>query len=160
LSFRKNVRNPQYIKYNQWALSPDARKVFGQAQQIVPEGESLATLTPLTLHFDYRRNRIINIAPCALVNPWIDFPFTEESGEAIKYFINSGVHYVLMQYRSYAVRTEPELMFGMADPYPAVHVTSAKAHLLTKILYDIIGDSQILYNDGSIVVIKLSDKIP
>ncbi len=92
------------------------------------------------------------------MNPWIDFPFTEESDEAIKYFINSGVHYVLLQYYSYAVRTKPELMYGIANPYPVIHVASAKAYLLTKILYDIIGKSQILYDDGAIAVIKLSDK--
>jgi hypothetical protein len=158
LSFPKRARNPEYIAYNRYAFSADAKKEVQTAQQLVPEDAVLIAWTPLSFHLDYNRNRIIDIDPAGLANPWIDFPFGKELGDGIKYFIDSGAYYVLWHYRSYAVRPMGNLQEEAASPYPRAHTIGVRTHQLVEMLYDMTKDSQILGNNGSIVVFKLSDK--
>jgi hypothetical protein len=44
-----------------------------------------------------------------------------------------------------------------ASPYPRAHTIGVRTHQLVEMLYDMTKDSQILGNNGSIVVFKLSD---
>jgi len=97
LSFPKRARNPEYIAYNRYAFSSDAKKEVQTAQQMVPEGALLIAWTPLAFHLDYNRNRIVDIDPAGLANPWIDFPFGKEASEGMRYFIHSGAYYVLWE---------------------------------------------------------------
>jgi len=158
LSFPKRARNPEYIAYNRYAFSSDAKEEIQKAQQFVPEGEPFIAWTPLAFHLDYNRNRIIDIDPAGLANPWIDFPFGKGSSEGMRYFINSGAYYVLWHYRSYAVRPVGNLREEAASPYPRAHTIGVRTHQLVEMLYDMAKDSEILGNNGSIVVFKLSDK--
>jgi hypothetical protein len=158
LSFAQRPRDPEYIAYNRFALSSDAKEEIQKAQQFVPEGEPFIAWTPLALHLDYRRNRIIDIDPAGLANPWVNFPFGKKSSDGVKYFINGGAYYVLWQYRSYAVRPVGNLIEEAASPYPRSHTIGVRTHQFVKMLYNMTKDSQILGNNGSIVVMKLSDK--
>jgi hypothetical protein len=158
LSFPQRPRDPEYIAYNRFALSSDAREEIQKAQQFVPEGEPLIAWTPLALHLDYRRNRIIDIDPAGLANPWVDFPFGKKSSDGVRYFINAGAYYVLWQYRSYAVRPVGNLIEEAASPYPRSHTIGVRTLQFVKMLYDMTKVSQILGNNESIVVMKLSDK--
>ena len=158
LSFPQRAREPQYIAYNRYALSSDAKKEVQTAQQMVPEGALLIAWTPLAFHLDYNRNRIIDIDPAGLANPWVDFPFGKALRDGIKYFIDSGAYYVLWHYRSYAVRPVGNLREEAASPYPRAHTIGVRTQQLVEMLYGMTQDSQILGNNGSIVVFKLSDK--
>lgn len=158
LSFPQRPRDPEYRAYNRFALGSDAKEEIEKAQQFVPEGESFIAWTPLALHLDYRRNRIIDIDPAGLANPWVDFPFGKKSSDGVKYFINEGAYYVLWHYRSYAVRPVGNLREEAASPYPRAHTIGVRTQQLVKMLSDMTQDSQILGNNGSIVVFKLSDK--
>jgi hypothetical protein len=158
LSFDKTATKPQYIAYNRFALSSDAKKEVQEAQQIVPEGELLIAWTPLALHLDYRRNPIIDVDPAGLANPWIDFPFGKESTGGTKSFANLGAYYILWQYRSFAVRSEQQLLDWAASPYPRSHTIGVRTHQFVKMLREITRDSQILYDSGSILIMKLPDK--
>jgi hypothetical protein len=158
LSFPKRARNPEYIAYHRYAFSSDAKKEIQTAQQMVPEGALLFAWTPLAFHLDYNRNRIIDIDPAGLANPWIDFPFGKELSDGIKYFIDSGSYYVLWHYRSYAVRPVGNLQEEAASPYPRAHTIGVRTHQLVTMLYNMTKESQILGNNGSIVIMELSDK--
>ena len=158
LSFPQRPRDPEYIAYNRFALSSAAKEEIQKAQQFIPQGEPLIAWTPLALQLDYRRNRIIDIDPAGLANPWVDFPFGRESSDGVKYFINGGACYILWQYRSYAVRPVGNLIEEAASPYPRSHTIGVRTHQFLKMLYAMTKDSQILGNNGSIVVIKLLDK--
>jgi hypothetical protein len=158
LSFSKRARDPQYIAYNQYAFSSDAKREVQAAQQMVPEGAVLIAWTPLAFHLDYNRNRIIDIDPAGLANPWVDFPFGKALSDGIQYFIDSGAYYVLWHYRSYAVRPVGNLREEAASPYPRAHTIGVRTQQLVEMLYDMTKDSQILGNNGSIVVFRLPDK--
>jgi hypothetical protein len=158
LSFQKRARNPEYIAYNRYAFSSDAKKEVQTAQQMVPEGALLIAWTPLAFHLDYNRNRIVDIDPAGLANPWLDFPFGKDLSDGVKYFIDSGAYYILWHYRSYAVRPVGNLREEAASPYPRAHTIGVRTHQLVEMLYDMTQDSQILGNNGSIVIMELSDK--
>ena len=134
-------------------MSSVAGKRIQKAQQVVPEGTSLLAWTRLALHLDYSRNRIISVEPAGLANPWLDFPFGQGSDEGIKYLKKLGVHYILWQYRR-AVRSEEYLTQRAASPFLGDHIIGVKTHKFVKILDSMASNSQILYNDGSIVVMK------
>ncbi|MGD8434155.1 MAG: hypothetical protein PVI73_08560 [Syntrophobacterales bacterium] len=158
LSFPKRARNSEYIAYHRYAFSSDAKKEVQTAQQMVPEGAVLIAWTPLSFHLDYSRNRIVDIDPAGLANPWLDFPFGKELSDGIKYFIDSGAYYVLWHYRSYAVRPVGNLREEAASPYPRAHTIGVRTQQMVEMLYDMTQNSQILGNNGSIVVFRVSDK--
>lgn len=157
LSFNKLATNSKYIAYNQYALSADAKKQVQTAQQIFPKGKTLIAWTPLAFHLDFQRNRIIDIDPAGLTNPWLSFPFGKRTEEGITYFKNLGIKYLLWQYRGYAVRSEDELIRLASSPFKRRHAIGAKTHQFVKFLANMANQSQILYNDGSIMVLKLPE---
>jgi hypothetical protein len=156
LSFSKLVRDPLYLAYNKYAFSSEAKKDIQEAQLVVPGGRNLAAWTPLAMHLDYRRNKILDIDPAGLANPWLEFPFGRQVGEGVKYFINLDAHYVLWQYSSPAVRPEQALLEWAASPYARSHTIGVRTYQFVKTLRGMARDSQILYNNGSIVVMKIS----
>jgi hypothetical protein len=156
LSFSELARDPLYLDYNKYALSPDAKKDILKAQLIVPEGRNLVVWTPLAMHLDFRRNRIFDIDPAGLANPWLGFPFGREIGEGGKYFINLDAHYLLWQYSSPAVRPEQALLEWAASPYARSHTIGVRTYQFVHTLRGMARNSEILYNNGSIVIIKIS----
>jgi hypothetical protein len=156
LSFSELARDPLYLDYNQYALSSDAKKDIQEAQLVVPEGRTLVAWTPLAMHLDYRRNRILDIDPAGLANPWLGFPFGRQVGEGVKYFINLDAHYVLWQYSSLAVRPEQALLEWATSPYGRSHTIGVRTYQFVNTLRGMAKNSHILYNNGSIVVIQIS----
>jgi hypothetical protein len=161
LSFSNVARDPKYIAYNHYVFSTDAKKKVHTAQQIVPQYESLAAWTSLALHLDYKRNHIIDIEPAGLISPWVDFPFGQGIKEGITYFKALGIDYVLWEYSGYAVRSEQFILDMAASPYESLHMTGVRTHQFLKFLINLTKQSEILYNDGSIVILKIpsSNKI-
>lgn len=156
LSFSELARDPLYLDYNKYALSPDAKKDIQGAQRVVPEGRNLVAWTPLAMHLDFRRNRILDIDPAGLANPWLGFPFGRQVNEGGKYFVNLDAHYILWQYSSLAVRPEQALLEWAVSPYGRSHTIGVRTYQFVNTLRGMARNSQILYNNGSIVVIQIS----
>jgi hypothetical protein len=157
LSFQKLARNTKYLKYNQFALSSDAKKEVRKAQNIVPEGKVLLSWTPLAFHLDYQRNSIVDIDPAGLANPWIEFPFGKGSKDGIKYFDHLGAHYLLWQYRGFAVRSGKNLLKWAASPYARSHAIGVRTHQFVRMLSEMAKETSVLYDNGAILIMKLSD---
>ena len=156
LSFTQLARNPRYLAYNKYAFSPDAKNDIQEAQRVVPKGRNLVAWTPLAMHLDYRRNRILDVDPAGLASPWLEFPFGRQVGEGVKYFINLDAHYVLWQYSSPAVRPEQALLEWATSPYARSHTIGVRTYQFVNTLRGMARHSQILYNNGSIVVLQIS----
>lgn len=159
LAFSQSAINPLYIEQTRQELSPLAKEAIRKAQQTVPEGQSLATWTHRATHIDHKRNRIIDVTAAGLFAPWIDLPFLKGSDEAIKYFTRSGVRYVLWQY-SPVLRTGNLFVHWMASPYRGERILAHRTWQFMKMLEKMTADSQILYDDGQIRVIKLPHDSP
>jgi hypothetical protein len=159
LAFSQTAINPSYIEHTRNELSPLAKEAIRKAQQIVPEGQILATWTHRATHIDHKRNRIVDITPAGLFAPWIDLPFIKGSDEAIEYFTGSGVHYVLWQY-SPVIRTGKQFVTWMASPYRGERILAHRTWQFMKMLEKMAADSQILYDDGQIRILKLPKNRP
>ena len=159
LAFSQSAINPSYIEHTRQELSPLAKEAIRKAQQTVPEGQPLVTWTHRATHIDHKRNRIIDVTAAGLFAPWIDLPFTKGSDEAIGYFTSSGVRYVLWQY-SPVLRTENLFVNWLASPYRGERILAHRTWQFMKMLEKITGDSEILYDDGQIRVIKLPHHSP
>jgi hypothetical protein len=155
LSFGPLVRNPQNIEYNHYVFSKDAKEKVQTAQHIVPQYKSLAAWTSLALYLDYKRNHIVNIEPAGLITPWADFPFGQAIEEGISYFKALGIDYVLWQYSGYAVWSEQLISVLTASPYKGLHLTGVRIHQFLDFLASVTGQSEILYDDGSCVILRL-----
>jgi hypothetical protein len=155
LSFNKVAKDPKYLTYNHYALSADAKKNVQKAQQIIPQGEAVAAWTPLAFHLDYGRNPIVDIDPAGLASPWAGFPFGQGIEEGIKYFRNLGIDYVLWQNKVYGVRSEYAMLYTSSSPFDYLHFIGVKTHQFFKFLLALTQQSEILYNDGSIVILKI-----
>ncbi len=155
LSFSELAVHPLYLAYNHFVLSPDAEKEIRDAQDRVPPGEKLVAWTPLALHLDYGRNEILDVDPAGLANPWVSYPFAGTPAEGIESFREAGVRYILWEYRSFGVRTREQLVESARNPFPRARTIGTKSNLFAKGLADIARQSQILYDNGSILVMKL-----
>lgn len=156
LSFTELARDPLYLDYNEYALSADAKKYIQEAQFVVPAGKNLVALTHLAMHLDYGRNRILDIDPAGLANPWLDFPFGGQVSEGIKYFIDLDTHYVLWQNKSPAIRPKQVLLEWTASPYARAHTMGVRTYQFIKTLRGMARDSKILYDNGSILVMEIN----
>ncbi|MGB5424423.1 MAG: hypothetical protein WBN03_19825, partial [Desulfobacterales bacterium] len=145
------------LPYNKYALGSSAAAVIGRAQLAVPEGAAMAAWTPLAMHLDYRRNPIVDIDPAGLANPWVGYPFTGKPQEGVKYLIREGIHYVLWHYKSYPVRSEDQLVLWTKSPYPRSRKIGWRTHRFVLHLRKLIECSEVLYDDGSIAVMRLYD---
>ena len=90
LAFAPLARDPVYIDYTAYALSDRARDRVRGLQNQVPPSEPLLAWISTPFHLDYARNPIIDTEPAGMTTPWARVP--------------SDIHYVLWQYRGYAVR--------------------------------------------------------
>jgi hypothetical protein len=90
LAFASLPRDPVYIDYTAYALSARALDRVRSFQDQVPPSEPLLAWISTPFHLDYARNPIIDTEPAGMTTPWARVP--------------SGIHYVLWQYRGYAVR--------------------------------------------------------
>jgi hypothetical protein len=155
LSFGHLVRNPKNIEYNHYVFSKDAKEKVQTAQHTVPKYKSLAVWTSMGLYLDYKRNPIVNIEPAGLITPWADFPFGQGTEEGISYFRTLGIEYVFWQYSGYAVWSE-QLISGLAaSPYKGLRMTGVRTHQFLEFLANVAGQSEILYDDGSCVILRL-----
>ncbi|SPD73125.1 membrane hypothetical protein [uncultured Desulfobacterium sp.] len=157
LAFRKLAISPEYIEYNRFAMSAESKKKVKNAQQVVPEKENLIAWTPLALHLDYKRNNIITVTPSGLVSPWQDFPFGKGTDKCISYLKGLNSYYVLWQYQGFAARSINRLLMESASPFFRHHAIGVRTIQFINFLKNAAAKSQILYNDGEILVMKFSE---
>jgi len=157
LSFSDLARHPLFLDYNQFVLSAEASEKVLRAQQIVPKGEPLVAWTPLAIHLDYQRNRILDVNPSGLAAPWVDFPFVKGSDTGITFFEQLEVRFLLWQYSGPFVRSEEYLKEWTQSPFFHYRTVGLRTLEFVKMLSDIVEHSQILYDDGTIMVIRLHD---
>jgi hypothetical protein len=160
LAFHKLATEPGYIECNRFALSSESKNMVQKAQQAVPEKSRLVAWTPLALHLDYKRNDIISVSPAGLVSPWQDFPFGKGVDEGISYIKSLKSYYLLWQYDGFAVRSMDRLLTESGSPFFRHHAIGVRSIQFMNFLRNAAGQSQILYNDGVILVMKFSDNKP
>jgi hypothetical protein len=157
LSFSSLARDPNYIKYNRFALGNNAQNIIRSAQQAIPEGRALVSWTPLQFHLDHHRNPIFDVDPAGLTNPWVDIPFKGSTHDILSYFNKKHIRYIIWEYRGPAIRPMKNNEIRLKSLFPRERSIAAKTYLFSQLLYRLSKNTQILFNNGSIIVLKISD---
>jgi hypothetical protein len=156
LSFQQLAREYWYARYSAFVLAGPARKTLQTVQYLVPAGEPVLASTAVNLHFDFHRNPVLQVHLLGLAAPLQRFPFAGNLDDATAFFADNRIRYVLWQYRGYAVRSRQELEYMEESANAAERTTGHNAIKFFRTLEKLKKDSQILYNDGSFVLFKIS----
>ena len=114
LAFADVARDPYFLDYTAYALSPQAQDRVRGFQDQVPPAEPLLAWIATPFHLDYARNRIIDAEPAGMTTPWAHIP--------------PDVRYVLWQYRGYAVRPHELDEEAVNGTNPLEQITAIKSY--------------------------------
>lgn len=137
LAFSRLSANSEYIGYSQEVIYGDTHSRVIMAQKYVPAGQAVVAWINAPFHLDYKRNTIYDAERSGIATPWADVPDAD---------------YYLFEYRGYAVSTLEQYL----NPTPGrrERYISEKCILFLQFFQELRKNSDELYDDGRIVVLK------
>jgi hypothetical protein len=130
------------IAFNHEALQGDLRQRIAEQQQRVPAGEPLLVWTAAPFLLDFTRNPITDIDIGGIATPWSRTP---------------PVRYILWQYDGFGIRQPADYAEQMRGPGRRETYVVASGLAYTKRLQALLTYSQILFNDGKSVLMRIGD---
>lgn len=144
LAFSQVVEDPHFIQYNRSVLHGDLRQRMARIQGLVPPGDGILAWVAAPFWLDYRRNPIVETNEAGLGARWARLP---------------PPGYVLWQYQGDAIDYSPAKLhsaqafssrFFGANGIDRINMLAATQ--FGNYLEDRLHSSQILYNDGEMVL--------
>jgi len=137
LAFSKLATNIGDIRYSQEVMYGDTRLRVMRAQKSVPSGKAILAWINTPFYLDYNRNIIYDAERSGIATPWAYVP---------------DVEYYFLEYKGSAVRSLKQYLHpdvGEREQY-----ISEKCIMLLEYFQQLRNNSEELYNDGRIVVLK------
>ncbi len=144
-----------YIQYNNKTFSQFTRERFLKIQNQVPSGDALLSYISSSMHFDYSRNRILNVDAGGLDSFWLDFPLDGSTDDAAKFLLERDVNYILWEYRGYAVPTTQTLRNTANFPSSSDRRRAKIKLKFTRLLKNLSERSEVLHDDSSYRLFRL-----
>jgi hypothetical protein len=141
IAFNPVPRDPSYISYNEYWLSPEAKEYIRGFQDKVPAGEPLLAWINTPFLLDYKRNPIVDVDAAAIGSPWAHVP--------------SGVRYVLWQYKGFGVRTTADYAYQMAGEGARERSIAARALAFGNLLSRLSSNADVIASDDKFVVFRI-----
>ena len=137
LAFSRLAAKSEYIGYSQEVIYGDTHSRVIAAQKHVPAGQAVVVLISTPFHLDYKRNTIYDAERSGIATPWAYVPDAD---------------YFLFEYRGSAVSTLEQYL----NPTPGrrERYISEKCILFLQFFQELRKNSDELYDDGRIVVLK------
>jgi hypothetical protein len=137
LAFSKFAAKDEYIRYSQEVIHGDTRSRVIKAQKYVPAGQAVVAWISTPFHLDYKRNIIYDAEVAGIGTSWAYVPEAD---------------YFLFEYKGYAIRTLEKYL----NPLPGrrEQYISEKCILFLEFFQELRKNSDELYDDGRIVVLK------
>ena len=137
LAFSRLAANSEYIGYSQEVIYGDTHSRVIAAQKYVPAGQAVVAWIGTPFHLDYKRNTIYDAERSGIATPWAYVPDAD---------------YFLFEYRGSAVSTLEQYL----NPTPGrrERYISEKCILFLQFFQELRKNSDELYDDGRIVVLK------
>lgn len=137
LAFSRLAANSEYIGYSQEVIYGDTHSRVIAAQKYVPAGQAVVAWISTPFHLDYKRNIIYDAERSGIATPWAYVPDAD---------------YFLFEYRGSAVSTLEQYL----NPTPGrrEQYISEKCILFLQFFQELRKNSDELYDDGRIVVLK------
>lgn len=144
LAFGWSATQGEYLDYSRARLSRDAADGARGAQKLVPPGEPILVWTESPFQFDFARNPIFDVQPAGLATPWARVP---------------PVRYLIWEYRGFAVRTPGAYEDAAEGVGLYERIIALRSLAFARALDAATRTGRILYNDGWLVVVALTDPI-
>jgi hypothetical protein len=137
LAFSKVATNREYIRYSEEVIHGDTHSRVITAQKHIPEGQAIVAWINTPFYLDYKRNIIYDAEIAGIGTSWAYVPEAD---------------YFLFEYKGFAIRT----LKTYRNPGPGKHeqLFSEKCILFLEFFQELRKNSDELYDDGRIVVLK------
>jgi hypothetical protein len=137
LGFSRLAANSEYIRYSQEVIHGDTHSRVVAAQKYVPAGRAVVAWISTSFLLDYKRNTVYDAERSGIATPWAYVPDAD---------------YFLVEYRGFAVRALEQYL----NPAPGrrERYISEKCILFLQFFQELSKNSEELYDDGGIVVLK------
>jgi hypothetical protein len=136
-SYAWSTADADYMEYMERVLVGPERETVRALQEKVPLGATILAWTNTPFYLDYRRNRIIDIDPAGIGNPWAVVP---------------GAQYLIWDYNGFATRDEEWYRRQALDVGAGERRNAA---LSLDFLRKLEGMGQVVYDNGEVKVVRL-----
>jgi hypothetical protein len=126
--------NEGYLSYNQYVFSAASREAIRALQYRTEPGQRIFAWVSMPMHLDFARNDIYTLREPALVDPWLDVPYTGNAGDLVHYLKGQGVRYVLWEFNGYGMPTEDKMRKMLSFPYQVYRKIGQRSLYLRKVL--------------------------
>lgn len=130
-----------YIEYSQEVLYGPERQTVKTLQDKVPAGEPVLVWMNAPFYLDYKRNRILDIDPAGVGNPWAVVPHAQ---------------YLIWSYTGYAMPDDDEFTTDALFVGAGERKNSLRAHYFWLRVESMVKQGQVLYDNGESKVVKLN----
>jgi hypothetical protein len=134
----------EYMQYSRTVLSPSERQFVKAIQEKIPAGEPVLAWMNFPFYFDYRRNRIIDIDPAGIGNPWANWNLNL-----------SRAHYLILDYAGYATPTEQDYRDEALDVGAGERRNAALALDFQDRIDQLVQGGEVLYDNKELKLVRL-----
>ncbi len=147
--------NEQYLAYNRYVVSPEARELMRSIQSRTEPGQKIFAWVSMPIDLDFARNEIYTLREPSLLNPWLDLPYTGNARDMVHYLKGQGVRYIMWEYNGYGMPTEDKVRKMLSFPYLVYRKIGQRSLYLRKVLTAMMQGGVFLYYSNNIVLFDL-----
>lgn len=149
----------QHIRYNEAALGKPAADWVYTRQHIIEAGRTIFAMISIPIHFDYARNPIFIYSESGILNPWFAIPLNDHPEASRKYLSDSGIQYIMYEYRGVGMKQDRELQGYLDSPYWMFRDIGGRSIKFRSILRYLSENSLLIYRDDNVVIFDISQRI-
>ncbi len=139
-------------------FSEKSKSYFRHIQNLTEKDTTILTWISAPFHVDYTRNKIFSIGmPLGLKAPWVNLPIGTDAKTLKKFLIKKQIRYVMWEYNKSGMTSRNEFYTWTFSPYVMSRTIGQVGIFLHKTLEKIAVDSNVLYNNGHIVLFQIMD---
>ncbi len=147
--------NESYLAYNRYVFSDAARQAMRAIQSRTEPGEKIFAWVSMPMHLDFSRNDIYTLREPALLNPWLDLPYSGNPLDTVHYLKGQGVRYILWETSGYGMPTDDKVRKMLTFPNLVYRKIAQRSLYLRKVLTVMMQGGTFLYYSDNFVLFDL-----
>ncbi len=151
--------NNSYLLYNEAALGKAAAGWVYALQHKMEAGSTIFAMISVPFHLDYARNPVFFYSESGILNPWFAVPLNKHPEATRKYLGDSGIQYVMYEYRGGGMKQDRELQGYLDSPYWMFRDIGERSIKFRAILRYLSENSVLIYRDGRVVIFDINQRI-
>jgi hypothetical protein len=147
------------LLYNEAALGKPAADWVYALQHKIEAGSTIFAMISVPFHLDYARNPVFFYSESGILNPWFAIPLNKHPEATRKYLSDSGIQYVMYEYRGGGMKQDRELQSYLGSPYWMFRDIGERSIKFRNILRYLTENSRLIYRDGQVVIFDINQRI-